>query len=101
MVKLPRRWNAVSIITLALLVIGIFYSIAADPLGWVLPIVLIGGIFLLYKYPPSTWGRSARPGQPNVKQNRTAPRQKPKSRTVPFRVINGGKDDNDDTPKYH
>ncbi|GMK46348.1 hypothetical protein PghCCS26_34770 [Paenibacillus glycanilyticus] len=99
---MPRRWNASSIIVLTLLAIGILYGIGQHLTSFLIPIIVLGGIFLLYKYPPNTWGTHVRvrQQQPHVKQTRTTPRQKPKSRRAPFRVIDGGKDD-DDLPKYH
>ncbi|CAM3118982.1 hypothetical protein PALU110988_02555 [Paenibacillus lupini] len=98
---MPRKWNASSIIVLALLAIGILYGIGQHLTSFLIPIIVLGGIFLLYKYPPNTWGSNVRVRQqPFVKQSRTTPRQKPKSRRTPFRVIDGGKDD-DDLPKYH
>lgn len=83
--------------------IGIVYGLILNPGGFLLPIIILGGIFLLYKFPPSTWNTKSRSNQPYVKQNRTKPQQRPKSRRAPFRVINGGKDDkdDDDLPKYH
>ncbi|WP_042162712.1 hypothetical protein [Paenibacillus gorillae] len=100
MANLPRGWSITTVIVVILFAIGLLDSFTSNPAAYLIPIVVLGGIFLLYKFPPSSWGRGANPKQPYVKQNRTQTRQKPKSRTVPFRVINGGKDD-DDTPKYH
>ncbi|OMF34236.1 hypothetical protein BK133_13030 [Paenibacillus sp. FSL H8-0548] len=105
MSRLPSKWNVWSISLLALLVIGIFYHVIQRPLSFIIPIVVLGGIFLLYKYPPSfIRGNSSQQGRTYVKQSRTAASRtkpkKPRSKTVPFRVIEGGKED-DDLPKYH
>lgn len=100
MVKMPRRWNASSIIVIALMAIGFVYMLLINPGSLLIPIIIFGGIFLLYKYPPSSWGGNKNP-RPYVKQNRTQPQQRPKSRRAPFRVIEGGKDDDDELPKYH
>lgn len=98
--KWPRGWNASTVVVIVLFAIGLFYGFSLNPSAFLIPLIVLGAIFLLYKYPPNKWRSNARAKQPFVKQNRTQTRQKPKSRTVPFRVIDGGKDD-DDTPKYH
>jgi hypothetical protein len=105
MSRLPSKWNTWSILILALLAIGIFYSFIKSPLSFIIPIVVLGGIFLLYKYPPSfIRGNRSQQGRTHVTQSRAAASRtkpkKPRSKTVPFRVIEGGKDD-DDLPKYH
>ncbi|MDQ0058312.1 hypothetical protein [Paenibacillus harenae] len=101
------KWNGWSIAILILIVIGVWFSITTNPLGFILPVVILGAIFLLYKYPPSFLQgyRRTGPGQARVKQGRSSSAGKPKttrprSKTAPFRVIEGGKDDND-MPKYH
>ncbi|OBZ08121.1 MULTISPECIES: hypothetical protein [Bacillales] len=105
MSRIPSKWNVWSITLLALLAIGLVYSVLQSPAAFIIPIVVLGGIFLLYKYPPSFLrGNSTQQGRTQVKQSRaTAAKMKankPRSKTVPFRVIEGGKDD-DDLPKYH
>lgn len=107
-----KGWMVAGIVVALLFVIGLVDGLTGP--GWAqvaLPIIILGGIFLLYKFPPSFMrggGSSGYAGrqrnayapprktaaQPRVKKDRT------RSRTVPFRVIEGGKDD-DDTPKYH
>ncbi|MEK3881570.1 hypothetical protein [Paenibacillus sp. PL2-23] len=105
--KRPGKWDVWAIILVALFVIGLIVGLMDNLISFLLPIVILGGIFLLYKYPPSFLGGKRR-GPSYVKHSASAsaaPKQKPKgnrpkSRNVPFRVIEGGKDD-DDTPKYH
>ncbi len=90
--------SALEMVLLVLLVIGLFFSLKNL---W-LPIVILGGIFLLYKFPPS-FVTKQRGGRAQVIQKPTSSktrRDRPRSKTVPFRVIEGGKDD-DETPKYH
>ncbi|MGG1635762.1 hypothetical protein MHH56_19930 [Paenibacillus sp. FSL K6-3182] len=105
MSRIPSKWNVWSISFLALLLIGLVYSVIQSPITFLIPIVVLGGIFLLYKYPPSFLrGYNTRQGGVHVTQRR-APASKTRtnknrSKTVPFRVIEGGKED-DDTPKYH
>ncbi|WP_419873834.1 hypothetical protein [Candidatus Pristimantibacillus sp. PTI5] len=105
MSRTTGKWNVWSITFLALLVIGLVYSVISSPLTFLIPIVVLGGIFLLYKYPPAFLrGYHSQQGRTQVKQSRAAaPKSKvnkPRSKTVPFRVIEGGKED-DDLPKYH
>ncbi|NIK77446.1 hypothetical protein FHS15_002582 [Paenibacillus castaneae] len=107
MSRMPSRWNVWTIAFMVLLVIGVVYSIIQTPIAYtIIPIVVLGGIFLLYKYPPSFLKGYGSQGRPQVKQSRATAAKtrsktnKPRSKTVPFRVIEGGKDD-DDLPKYH
>jgi xanthosine utilization system XapX-like protein len=105
MSRVPSKWNIWSITLLALLAIGLVYSVVQSPAAFIIPIVVLGGIFLLYKYPPAFLrGNITQRGRTEVKQSRAAAAKmkanKPRSKTVPFRVIEGGKDD-DDLPKYH
>lgn len=90
--------SVLEMVLFVLMVIGLFISLKNL---W-LPIVIIGGIFLLYKFPPS-FLRNERGGRAQVMQKPSSSktrRDRPRSKTVPFRVIEGGKDD-DETPKYH
>ncbi|CAM3963121.1 hypothetical protein L1N85_03475 [Paenibacillus alkaliterrae] len=105
MSRMPRKWNVWSISLFALLVIGLVYSVFMSPGAFIIPIVVLGGIFLMYKYPPSFLrGAGSQQSRTYVKQRRAtaakAKMTKPRSKTVPFRVIEGGKED-DDLPKYH
>lgn len=105
MSRIPGKWNVWSITFLALLVIGLVYSVINSPGKFIIPIVVLGGIFLLYKYPPSFLrGYGSQQSRAYVKPSRSTSSRsktsKPRSKTVPFRVIEGGKDD-DDLPKYH
>ncbi|MFF2887721.1 hypothetical protein [Paenibacillus sp. NPDC057967] len=100
-----KRWSPGAIIIFALLAIGIVVGFARFALSLILPIVILGGIFLLYKYPPAflSGRRGGSQSRTHVTHNRTSAkpkRDRPRSKTVPFRVIEGGKDD-DDMPKYH
>ncbi|RIX54171.1 hypothetical protein D3P08_07985 [Paenibacillus nanensis] len=101
-----NKWSIGAVIIVILMAIGLVVGLLSNPLQLLLPIVIIGGIFLLYKFPPgSLRGHSGSSRQ----QTRVIPSRsaagkpkhnRPKSKTVPFRVIEGGKDD-DDVPKYH
>ena len=99
------KWNAGAVIVFALFVIGLVVGLMMNPLQILLPIIILGGIFLLYKYPPSFLGgiRDSRKRSYATQTRAAAPKSKssrPRSKNVPFRVIEGGKDD-EDLPKYH
>lgn len=102
-----RRYHPGVIIVVVLLVIGLITSIARDPSFLIIGAAVFGVIFLLYKFPPDRWfGRqSGSAKRPQIKPSaRTAQKMqaktKPARKNIPFRVIEGGKDD-DDLPKYH
>lgn len=105
--KLPKGWNGWAVTVAALLVIGILYALIFRPFDLLLPIIIFGGIFLLYKFPPAFLRGGRGGGKYAAAARRTASSAKPKTKserprakTVPFRVIDGGKDD-EDAPKYH
>ncbi|WP_108996234.1 hypothetical protein [Paenibacillus agaridevorans] len=106
-----KGWMIAGIVVALLIVIGFVEGISSsNPIQFLLPIIIIGGIFLLYKYPPSFLRGNNQGGYGQRGRNAYAPRKtttqskskkdRTKSRTIPFRVIEGGKDD-EDTPKYH
>ncbi|UUZ94288.1 hypothetical protein LJK87_06765 [Paenibacillus sp. P25] len=67
-------------IVLGLIALGILASIFRNPGAYIIPIVVFGIVFWLYKYPPNRWrGRSG-------SSSRAA---KAKRRNGSFRVING------------
>lgn len=105
--KRVNKWSIGAVIIAILIVIGLIEGLSDDNwLQLLLPVVIIGGIFLLYKFPPGSLGGQRRGSrqQTRIIPSRTAStkskQSRPKSKTVPFRVIEGGKDD-DDVPKYH
>lgn len=100
----PKGWNSLAVIILLLILIGLITELLSSPLSFLLPLLIIGGIFLLYKYPPAAWRKGAKSGNRAYPINRKVsakPHQsRPRSKTVPFHVIDGGKE-NDDKQKYH
>ncbi|MFD2116078.1 hypothetical protein ACFSTH_04945 [Paenibacillus yanchengensis] len=100
----PKTVNGVAIVVLFLTIVGFIVSLKNNFVAFVIPIVILGGIFLLYKYPPETWRKkntSTRGQQTYYSPPKTTNKEKrTRSKKVPFRVIDGNKDD-DDTPKYH
>ncbi|GIP51980.1 MULTISPECIES: hypothetical protein [Paenibacillus] len=77
-------------------------------LGSVLvPLVLVAIVFLLYKYPPRKYKKTAPKIKPSARtMAKVAAERRPatggKRKTYPFQVIEGQKGKNDDDlPKYH
>lgn len=96
--------NIIGYVLIALLVIGIINDFYLNPLMYVIPIVIFGLIIWLIKRPPAFLqnkkGRQYYKASQQVKKQAKTKRDRPRSKTVPFKVIEGGRDDND-TPRYH
>ncbi|WP_308640009.1 hypothetical protein [Paenibacillus silvisoli] len=96
-----RKMNLLSVIILALVVIGIITQTISNPYQLLIPVAVFGVIYLLYKFPPGAarpkakprYKAGARKDQPSANKGKTR-------KHMPFRVIEGGKDD-DNLPKYH
>jgi hypothetical protein len=89
-------------VLLALILLGIGLDLYANPGMMLIPVIVFGAVFLLYKFPPARARSAARHESVRTKE-RSQERSKSKQRnrkSVPFRVIDGGKDD-DNLPKYH
>jgi hypothetical protein len=85
------RFTVGGYIIMGLIAIGLLVSLKT----LFIPILVFGIIFLLYKFPPSRWGKrnSTQPGRRTTKK---------RSKDAVFRVITGNKNsDSDDRPKYH
>jgi hypothetical protein len=83
-------------VVLALIVIGIITSLVENPGRMLLPVLILGGVFLLYKFPPAAFKRQQTPRRGPIHMSKAKPKRK-----NPFRVIDGNRKDDDDTPKYH
>lgn len=97
-----RSSNVIGYIVLILIAIGIVVTLKENPLFIIIPVVLFGLIFYFIKRPPAFLNKGQKTRgtyQSAVKQSR-AKKERPRSKTVPFKVIEGGRDDND-TPRYH
>ena len=99
-----RKMSLPAIIILVLIIVGLVSQMISNLYQTLILVVLVGVIYLLYKFPP---GRSAASKTKTVrykaaprKDQPQAGRNKPARKNIPFRVIEGGKDD-DDLPKYH
>ncbi|MEC0230891.1 MULTISPECIES: hypothetical protein [Paenibacillus] len=83
-----RKFSPIEIAIAILIAIGLLVSLRA----LFIPILVLGIIFLLYKFPPSRWRKFSTGRGPS----------KVKRKNAKFRVINGTKDSEpDDYPKYH
>ncbi len=83
-----RKFSPIEIAIAILIAIGLLVSLRT----LFIPILVLGIIFLLYKFPPSRWRKNSTGRGP----------AKGKRKNAKFRVINGSKDsDSDDLPKYH
>jgi hypothetical protein len=88
---MKQRLSVGSYILIGLIIIGLIVSLSR----YIIPVCVFGIIFLLYKFPPSNWKKN----RASVSGRKSGKR---KSKTVPFRVIDGNKqDDSDNRPKYH
>lgn len=83
-----RKFSPIEVAIAILIAIGLLVSLRT----LFIPILVLGIIFLLYKFPPSRWRKNSTGRGP----------AKGKRKNAKFRVINGSKDsDPDDFPKYH
>ncbi|MDQ0874953.1 hypothetical protein QFZ77_003612 [Paenibacillus sp. V4I3] len=83
-----RKFSPIEIAIAILIAIGLLVSLRT----LFIPILVLGIIFFLYKFPPSRWRKNSTGRGP----------AKGKRKNAKFRVINGSKDsDSDDLPKYH
>lgn len=88
-------------IIVGLIAIGILRMIAQNPGAAVIPVLVLGSVFLLYKYPPSRWKSMS---SYRTKAQGTfdgGASNKRKTKQAKFRVIRGSKREDDDIPKYH
>lgn len=83
-----RKFSPIEVAIAILIAIGLLVSLRT----LFIPILVLGIIFLLYKFPPSRWRKNSIGRGPTKRKRKNAK----------FRVINGSKDsDSDDLPKYH
>lgn len=91
-----KRFSWPQLIMLALIIGLIVIGLAANFSRFLIPIAVLGSIFLLYKFPPNKWKFNRK--QAVHKRKKSTRKSKAK-----LHVIQGSKmDDNDDnTPRYH
>lgn len=94
-----RRYSISVYLIFGLLAIGILSRFVANPASLIIPILVFGTIFLLYKFPPGRWGTKRRPEIKRGASSRMSDRERRKSN---FRVIYGNKSSSEDEPpRYH
>lgn len=94
-----RRFRASDYIIFGLLAIGILSGVVRNPAPFIIPILVFGTIFLLYKFPPDSWKRRRAPKNPRRGPVRPTEKERRKAN---FRVIYGNKSDSEDEPpRYH
>lgn len=77
-----------------LVAVGILSKLFSSPTTMLVPLLVLGGVFLLYKYPPR--GMRHRSTRSNHRTHRSKT-----SKKAAFRVIRGNKRDDDEPPRYH
>ncbi|ALS28426.1 hypothetical protein IJ21_30300 [Paenibacillus sp. 32O-W] len=98
-----RRMEPWFVVLLVLIALGLGYMLVRNPERMLIPVVVLGAIFLLYKFPPSGFRKRDHRKYAAAARKTRPPARPAKARErkpIPFKVIEGGKDD-DDLPKYH
>ncbi len=94
----------IAYIIFGLIIIGLISSFIQNPGPFLIPLIVLGGVFLLYKYPPQQLRRVFKP-KSGSRQSHASPRSSSKSsetrRKTTFRVIKGNKRDDEEPPRYH
>ncbi|WMT42604.1 hypothetical protein RE628_09910 [Paenibacillus sp. D2_2] len=87
---------------------GLFGRGTTDWMGILIPALIVGIVFLLYKYPPRKYRRQNPKVKPSARTmsklaaERRSASSGQKRKAYPFQVIEGQKGKNDDDlPKYH
>ena len=90
-----RRSTMFAYIIFGLIAIGLLANLLTRPSTMLIPLLVLGIVFYLYKFPP---GRSRRGGH---RSGQTTKRDNKASKRATFRVIRGNKRDDDEPPRYH
>lgn len=86
-------------VILALMIIGLLSMMLRNIGNFLIPVLVFGTIFLLYKFPPNQWNRMFH--QARSRFSATGTRGGRRTKRAKFRVIPGSKKEDDDIPKYH
>ncbi len=97
----PGRQKILFYVIVGLIAIGMLSMILQDPAGAIIPVVVLGGVFLLYKYPPQRWKELRFRAGAHRGSGSAGPRKGRAAKRAKFTVIPGNKRDDDDKPKYH
>jgi len=101
-----NRW--VTFLLIAVMAILILIGIISSISQLLIPIIVLGTIFLLFKFPPNRWKFKSRPKyKPGrlAREREEAARKAARRRELKFRVIEGNKKNDspqdDEPPRYH
>ena len=85
-----QRYGSFTIILIVLICIGVLTRLMAHPGAFVIPAIVLGIVFLLYKIPPHRWRKKYEYNHRTQRKSR-------------LKVIHGRKRDDDDPkpPPYH
>lgn len=83
----------------ALMIIGLLSVMLRNIGNFLLPVLVFGTIFFLYKYPPNRWRQLVY--QARSRFASTGTRSRRRTKRAKFRVIEGSKREDDDFPKTH
>lgn len=98
-----RRLSLPDYIIFGLLVVGILARFLMNPAPLLIPLLVLGIIFLLYKFPPNRLQKHGRPVHHRTKTAERKRYEERERRKAHFRVIPGSKSDSDEEepPRYH
>ena len=92
---MKRRFGATGTVIAVLFALGVLYQFALAPGQLLIPLIVFGAVFLLWKFPPNRlkklWNKPKVRNAPHVTIHRLKPKQT--RNRVPFRVIPGNKKD--------
>lgn len=104
MKKMANQHRVSLYVILLLAGLGVIFSIFQGNYELFTPIIIVGIVFLLLKFPPRRFRRTPKVKPSSRTQAKMTKTQRPKRKDVPFRVIQGnkGKNDSDDQmPRFH
>ncbi|GIO55392.1 MULTISPECIES: hypothetical protein [Paenibacillus] len=98
-------WIAIVLAAIGLLG-NILFGGAGSLMNLLVPLIVFGVVFLLYKFPPARYNKrpKVKPSQRTMEKYNASKRgqSSAKRKNYPFQVIEGSKGKNDDQqPKYH
>ncbi|OUM96887.1 MAG: hypothetical protein A9Z00_04775 [Thermobacillus sp. ZCTH02-B1] len=92
-------------VLLTLAAVGIVATLRERPALLIIPAAVFGIVYLLYRFPPDRFRkRRYRAPQPPARDRRktgSGAGAFSRRKALPFRVIEGGRDDDGNRPKYH
>lgn len=91
-----NRSSMIAYAIFGLAAVGIIANLFDRPATMLIPLLVLGIIFYLYKFPP----RRGRRRYNGMRTERQASARKT-SKKAKFRVIRGNKRDDDEPPRYH